>query len=304
MKTIPSQLLTHLGLPVTTWCFLVKVECVGPFAGIILAFTSLDIDVSYNDGDGLLLYESDNGFTPRRLQQTSNLSVDSSEVDGSVVTTPDSGSSGITEAQIRAGLFNSAKMTIYRVNYNDLTSGRHEVVAYGRAGETKFSEMNFNVEFRSLSQLLKQPINQVYSLTCIAKFGSTGVRWACNKPIVWGAAGLVTSVGAENDRQFTDTGRTEADGFYSDHGGIVRWLSGNNEGIEMEIDLYASDAFDLSLPLPYAIQVGDQYEPRIDCDFLFSTCRDVHANTDNFRGQNLIPVDGKALIPGAEIIRS
>lgn len=297
MKTIHATLLSHLGEPVTTTCLLVKVECVGAHAGLMLGFTNLDIDVEYNDGDGLLTYESDNGFSPRRFTQTSAVAVDSSEIDGIVADT------GITEAMIRSGIFNSAKMTIYRVNYNDLTSGRHEVMAYGRAGETKYDELGFKCEFRSLSQLLKQPISQPYSLTCIAKFGSSGVRWACNKALSW-ASGTVTSAGSETDRIFNASGIVAADGFYSDHAGVIRWTSGNNEGAEMEIDLYTVGHFELSLPMPFPILPGDDFDVRQDCDKLFATCRDVHANSVNFRGQNLIPVDGKAMIPGAEIIRA
>ena len=85
---------------------------------------------------------------------------------------------------------------------------------------------------------------------------------------------------------------------------MIEWLTGDNAGNQMEVDAFASDAFDLALPMPFAIQVGDTYRPRQDCDKTFAYCKDVHANTDNFRGQNKMPVDGKGLIPGAEIVRA
>lgn len=294
MKTIEATLLAHLGQEVTTTCLLVKVECVGTYAGTILGFTDLDIDVSYNDGTGVLVYESDNGFTPKRTQQTSGMAVDNSEIDGVVTST------GITQEQIRSGIFNSAKMTIYRVNWNDLTSGRHEVVAYGRAGETKFNELGFTVEFRSLSQLLKQPISQPYSLTCRAQFGDA----RCQKAFVW-SNGTVSSLGTETDREFSDNSSFEANAFYD--GGVIEWLTGDNAGAQMEIDTFLSDSgggdFALALAMPFAIQVGDTYRRRQDCDKTFAACT-AYANTLNFRGENLIPVDGKAMIPGAEINRA
>lgn len=294
MKTIPAQLLTHLALGVTTTCLLVKVECVGAYAGTVFAFTNLDIDVTYDDGDGALLYQSDNGFTPKRVAYTSGTGIDNSEIDGVIAAT------GITEQQVRAGIFRSAKVTHYRVNYNDLTTGRHEVVAYGRAGRTVFNESGWTTEFRSLSQILRQPIGQLYSLACNAQFGDT----RCGKALTWGASGTVTSVGVENDRVFTDTGRTEIDGYYADNGGIVEWLTGDNAGIEMEVDSFSSDTFTLLMGLPYAIQVGDTYRPRRDCFKRYAAdCVAVHANGTRFRGFPLMPVDGTAMVPGAEIDR-
>lgn len=291
MKTIPSTLLTHLALPVTTTCLLVKVECVGAYAGTTLGFTDLDIDVTYDDGDGSLVYQADNGFAPKRFAASSGLGVDNAEIDGIIDATY------VTEAKIRAGMFNSAKVTVYRVNWNDLTSGRHEVMAYGRAGESKYSQLGWTTEFRSLSQLLKQTISQPYSLTCRAKFGDA----RCGKTFVW-TAGTVTSVGSEADRQFTDAGLVVSGDFYDF--GVVRWLTGANAGNEMEIENYSGGAFDLALALPFDIAPGDTFEVRQDCIYTFEYCRDVHANTLNFRGENLIPVDGTAMVPSAEIERS
>lgn len=298
MKTINATFLTHLGQPVTTTCLLVRVECVGAFAGTIYGFTDLDIDVAYDDGNGSVTYSADNGFSPKRVEQRADLSVDDSAINGLIADT------GITEALVRSGIFNSAICTVYRINWKDLTSGRHEVVFHGRLGETEFSDMSFENEMRSLSQLLKQIIGQQYSTSCIATFGSSGVRWACNKAISWAASGTVTSVGTETQVEFTDTGRAEASGYFSDHGGVVEWLTGDNAGQQMEVSSFAADVFVLSLPLPYPIQVGDTYRPRLDCDKLFATCKDVHANTAYFRGQNLMPINGTGMIPGAEVVRA
>ena len=114
-------------------------------------------------------------------------------------------------------------MTVYRVNYNDLTSGRHEIVAYGRAGQTKYDQTGWSTEFRSLSQLLKQPISQPYSLTCRAQFGDS----RCGKAFAW-TSGAVTSLGSETDRQFNDTSIVSANGYYD--AGVIEWLTGPNAG--------------------------------------------------------------------------
>lgn len=301
MKTIEATLLAHQALPVTTMCLLVHVQCVGAFDGEEYGFTNLDIDVTYDPGAGSVLFESDNGFTPMAVAQTSGVSVDSSELVGVIDDT------GITEARVRAGLFRGAKVTVYRVNYNDLTSGRHEVVAYGRAGETIYHSLGWSTEFRSLSQLLKQTIGAVYSLTCRAVFGDV----KCGKSFIW-ASGTVSSVGTENDRVFSDASRWENDDYYNL--GVIRWLTGDNAGHEVEVDDYAGltsgGDFALSFGMPYPIQVGDTYEVRKDCSKVHDDAANgclFHWGADwiyHFRGEPLIPVDGTAMVPGAEIQRA
>lgn len=291
MKTIQATLLTHLGQPVTTTCLLVKVACAGAYAGTVLGFTNLDIDVPYNDTLGSVTYESENGFTPRRMAQTSGLGVDNSEIDGVVSV------GNITEAMVRSGLFDAATVTIYRVNYNDLTSGRHEIVGYGRAGETIYSELSWRTEFRSLSQLLKQPIGERYSHTCRAQFGDA----RCGVALSW-TAGTVDGLGSETDREFTDASVVAADGTYQY--GVIRWTSGLNTGAQMEVDVYTVGTFALAMGMPFVIQIGDDYDFRLDCSKEFTYCDTVHSNTDNFRGENLIPIDGTAMVPGAEIVKA
>ena len=46
---------------------LVKVECVGAFAGTTYGFTDTNVDIAYNDGTGSLSYVADNGFTSKVL---------------------------------------------------------------------------------------------------------------------------------------------------------------------------------------------------------------------------------------------
>lgn len=297
MKTIPSQLQTHYDGESTTTCLLVRLELKD---GTIYGFTNLDVDVAYDDLDGSVNYESDNGFTPSRFESGADLAVDNGEMMGWVA------AAGITEQQIRAGLFDYATVKVYRVNYNDLTAGRHEIVATGTAGQTRFDNRGWITEFRSLTQQLRQPLSTLYSTTCQVQFGSP----KCGKAFVW-VTGSVTSVGSETGRIFTDTALTDPDGHYLP--GVVEWLTGDNAGIEMEIDDHASDQITLAMPMPYPIQTGDTYRVRQDCNKVARTvgdvpghCKDRHNNLNRFRGQSFLPVadGGRSLIPGAEISRA
>jgi uncharacterized phage protein (TIGR02218 family) len=216
LKTIPIALQSHLDGDATTLCQLTRIETKD---GTVYGFTDLDMDVVYDDGDGSVTYSSENGFTPSRVQASADLAVDNAELAGLVM------DAGITEPQIRAGLFDYARVKVYRVNYMDLTQG-HEVIASGTAGETIFSNNGWRTEFRSLTQQLKQPISKLYSLTCRVPFGSA----KCGKAFTW-VSGTVTAVGANTKRQFTDTALTQADGYFDM--GVVEWLTGNNAGAQM-----------------------------------------------------------------------
>lgn len=296
MKQIPALLQTDLDQDATTFCLILRVRTK---AGDVYGFTNLDADVTYDpatydpegtgDDWGSVLHKADQGFTPERLQASADLNVDNTDLQGWVSDT------GVTEEQIRAGLFDYAEVRCYRVNYMDLSHG-HEVVFVGTCGETKFSAHGWKTEFRSLTQQLKQPISKLYSLKCRAKFGDA----QCTKAFTW-VAGSVTSVGAETDRIFTDTSIAEADGHFDL--GVVEWLTGNNAGAQMEIDTHASDVLTLSLPLAYAIQVGDTYQRRQDCDKTAAMCKDTHNNLVNMRAELFIPIAdaGASMVPGAQL---
>lgn len=295
MKSIPIALQSHLDQDATTLCQLVRVETKD---GEVLGFTDLDADVIYDDGNGSVTYVAENGFTPSRHQASADMAVDNAELSGVVQ------SGGITEAQIRAGLFDYAKVRIYRVNYMDLTQG-HEIIATGTAGETHFSANGWRTEFRSLTQQLKQPISNLYSLTCRVPFGSA----KCGKSFTW-VSGTVTSVGTNTRLTFTDSALTQADAYFD--GGVVEWLTGNNAGAQMEVETHASDTITHALPLAYAIQAGDTFRVRKDCSKVHDDADNgctFHWGTDwplHFRGEPLIPVSdgGSNMAPGAQITRA
>lgn len=318
MKQIPIALQAHYDTLETTKCFLLRVLTK---SGELYGFTSLDVDVVYDPSDvdpegtgddwGSATHRADNGFSPSRIQSTADLGVDNAEFQGWVSET------GITEQQIRAGLFDYAEFRIYRVNYLDLTQG-HEFVHGGTLGETKFSRVGWRTEMRSLTQQLMQPMSWLYSTTCRKIFGSKPAgyvgeqpieRHPCGKDWVWAGPYTVTAVDAgEPDRIFTASAMTEPDSHYRP--GVVRWLTGNNAGIEMDIDDNVGDEVTLSINLPYEIEVGDTFEPRQDCNKhdierngVPGDCKDKHDNLLQFGGEPDTPIadGGTLMVPGAHI---
>ena len=73
MKSIPPALQTHLDQRGTTLCYLLKITATN---GQALGVTSLDVDVDYDDGTGLLTYSSAIGLNQSSLATSAGLEVD------------------------------------------------------------------------------------------------------------------------------------------------------------------------------------------------------------------------------------
>ena len=295
MKNIPIALRTHLAQEATSWCFLLHVLCKD---GTVLGFTSLDADVTYDAGGGSVVYRADNGFTPSRLQMTADAQVDNAEFEGWVQDT------GITEQQIRAGLFDFAKVRGYRVNYLDLSHG-HEVLLRGTLGETRFNDTGWVTEFRSLTQQLMQDVGARFSLTCRAKFGSTydDEKYPCTKPLTWVSSTVTDVDPVEPLRVFIASGLAQPDDHF--RYGVLLWTSGDNAGKSVEVETNTAGEVQLVFDLPYPIQDGDEFDIRQDCDKTFTYCRTVHNNVLFFRGEHLIRLAdaSNVMVPGASISR-
>lgn len=257
MRTIPLALKGHLEGGRTSLCFLVKMRLKD---GTLLSFTTLDEAVTYTDGpDGPITYSPDNGVTPSEQVWSGSMSVDTADMTGAIRDT------GITEQQIRSGIFNHARFWIYRVNYMDLSQG-HYIWASGATGETKFDENRWTVELRSKTQQLKQPISESYELTCTVEYGSP----PCGKEFEWFDATVETVDGLEPDRVFTVIGDSSWPGDERFVQGVMRVVSGDNTGAEVEVEVQTVDSsgnsIELLLPLPYPLEPGDEVQFRIDCN--------------------------------------
>jgi uncharacterized phage protein (TIGR02218 family) len=324
MKSIDSVLLAHKAQPSTT---LTDLLLVGPLADdSYRGFTMLDQDVVFTPSVsiGATTFKARTGFQMSALQSSSDLSVDNAEAE-SLYPVAGFEAEGFTQAQIDAGALDKVRFVVLRVNYNDLTTGRAEVIAGGTIGEvrTKFGQMTI-LELRSLSQQLKQMIGQLDSITCRARFGSQAVldsngegiveRFPCgyDLSVEW-VDGTVTDQGAETDQEFTDdllTGSSyDADYFAP---GMVEFLTGDNAGQMVEVDGYDVTTGQVTLKFPTVspIQTGDTYRIRRhcsknwtghnSCETFFGSEKPLH-----FRGEPHIPVgDAGALnAPGASLAR-
>lgn len=291
MKTISPELKLHKAGPMTTLCKIMRMERTD---GVVLGFTDLDVNVTYDDGDGAVIYDASQGMLPSTIAMQGALSVENAEVAGLIADLD----TGINPEDVRAGLYDYAKLRVYQVNYEDLTMG-HEWLGKGSLGECTIQDGRVISEYRGLSQPLKQNVCDLYSLTCRAQYGDA----KCGKPLEW-FEGTVTAQGTDPTSEF-DTDLAQADDYFTP--GAVEFLTGKNAGRTLEIIKYESGAISLLLPLYYPPLVGDTFRARIDCNKQYdaSGCQDSRRWAEewwaHFRGENLIPVaDSQAIqIPGA-----
>ena len=304
-RTIPIALAQHINSHATTLCLLIKISPVQP--GIEpFGITTLDVDVNYNDGTGLLLYSAAIGSEPSSLTSVADLTIAGGQTKQlmPVFDTP------VSEEALRAGACDYAKFVAYMVNYEDLATGHHTIIQTGTLGENTVTDsgLTWTSELRGLTQPLKQRITEIWSLTCRAVFGSTGTsaqsRYPCNYDVssLW-VNSTVTGVGADNQQEFFCTPMELP---FGGAPGLVNWLTGANAGRSDEtesiniIEGPPSTVYQVGLTFgtAYPIQVGDTFRFRDDCPKTPQACQD-RSNFQNYRGEPSIPVsDNGALRVG------
>lgn len=123
-----------------------------------------------------LLYRPAIAF-PTVLQKQSGLAVHTVEMEGIV------DSLGIEPTALENGLFDHARITLFEVNYEDLSQGQRSLLS-GFWGETQLCGHRYTTEFKSLAQLFQPPLLELYSSTCRATLGDArcGVKAECITP--------------------------------------------------------------------------------------------------------------------------
>ena len=323
MKTIDATLLTHKAQPSTT---LTDLLLIGPLAdNTYRGLTTLDRNVEFAPSIALgsMTFYARTGMEMSALQSGNDLGVNNAEAQ-TLLPVATFEIEGITQQQIDSGELDGIRFVVLRVNYNDLTTGRSEVVAGGTLGEVRQKNGGLTImELRSLIQLLKQlNIIQLTSLGCRARFGSQaldsagdGVKeeFPCgfDTSTLW-VSGTVESVGTDTFRQFIDSTNLVDSGFDADYfaPGMVRFLTGDNAGQMIEVDAYdyTSGVVTLRFETVSPITAGDTFEIRQHCSKRWTghnSCDTFWAadKTLHFRGEPWIPVGqaSRLTVPGAGV---
>ena len=316
MRNVPAAIQSALDSGVTTMTYILRID---PQTEGYDSFgiTLLDRNVTYNDGDGSLVYLAPIGMVPANIQSTSEMEVGNTEIQHLF---PEF-DLPISEADISAGVYDFAWYHYYMVDYSNLTTGNHVVIGHGQLGQIRMTDgLSFTTELTDLTKLLMQSIVEMDSITCRATFGSQAIgstttgdneeRFPCGKDAeaLYTGPHTVTTVGAEVNNTFTASGLGAAANTYVP--GMLRWLTGDNAGRICEVEEQSgAGVISLTFETMFPISTGDTFEIRPDCTKWkegTNGCK-FHFGTSewklHYRGEPYIPVaDADQLnTPGATV---
>ena len=234
--------------------------------------------------DGIT-YSAELGIRPAQLSKSNDLKVDNTSANSTYSVDDE----GVTEQDLRNGLYDNARFQIFQVNLEDLPTAltnsprKHNLMFDGYIGRVIKSDRQWTFECASKVYKLGQKTGEVTSQSCRYTLGDS----RCTKNLTaFTNSHTVTAVASRN--LFT-ANSPQADGYYA--GGVVIWLTGNNAGFKSEPFTYTNGQFFID-KAPYAIQIGDTFTGIIGCNKDIDTCRDVFNNVINFgaevdvRGEN------------------
>ncbi len=300
MRGVTTTLQTHLDTQATTLCFLLKII---PQNAATFGVTSLDVDVPYDDGGGLLTYKAVPGLNQSAVEVSEGLDVNNAEA--MLLVDVD-----FTQLQIAAGVLDFAKFFVYRINWANPSDGRY-LVQSGQTGAVRSDDvLSGIIELRGLAQQLKQNFNDRYSLSCRARFGTLlgDEMFPCmfDATSLW-SNGTIDTVGAETDRIFTALAAPAAtgpNGALPFEVAIIEFLTGDNAGLTVETETVISKDITLRFQSSFNMAPGDTFRIRPDCAKRYvEDCIDLFDNGPNFRGEPWIPLteESPAQFPGTNI---
>lgn len=276
MRTLPTSLNNSLASGVTTLARCWRLERTD---GAVLGFTDHDQDLSFAG----VVFRAGSGLTGSTIERATGMRADSHSVAGALQ------SEAIDEAEIERGLYDSANVQLWLVDWTDPASRVR--LATGRIGEIRRSETAFEAEILGLSEQLDQPVGRAYLRRCDLRLGETRCTVNVDQP-QFRAAGTVTTLTAA--QRFTASGLSAYVAAWFSEGSLT-WTDGGNQGAVSEVKTHLRNnglvTVDLWLAPPVEIQPGDRFEITAGCDKRAETCRVKFANLLNFRGFPHMPGD-------------
>jgi len=268
MKNVGAALDTHISGEVTT---IANRLLITRTDGVVVAFTSHPFDIRV-DGQ---TYHAVGGETPTNFESASDLSVDNLEVFAII------DSDALTEAELVGGLYDYASIEIAEFNYIDPAMGE-VILRGGTLGEHSIaSGGRVRIEARGLLQPLQQTIGRVYQKRCDADLYDS--RCKVNTASYIQSGTVLTSVSRYG---FTSDSLAGDSGWFNN--AKLKWLSGVNSGISMEVKRSTIAAsvttVEFHFAMPFTIVAGDTFEVPAGCDLTRSECISKFNNIVNFRG--------------------
>lgn len=251
--------------------------------GAVRGFTDHDRDLTF----GGVTYRAATGLAGEAVETQASLGADAGEVSG--VLSVD----GIDEDDLRAGLWDGARVDVWRIDWSDPSLRAH--LFAGRIGEVRAGPVALLAELRGLQGDFDAPFGRVFSRFCDAQVGDArcGVDLSAS---AFRGAGTVTTV--EGLRTFYAAGIAAfADGWFAR--GMLTWSDGSRAPVVAHRVSGAHVMLELGDASP-ALAVGAAFTVTAGCDKRFATCRTRFANAASFRGFPHMP-GNDAVVAGADM---
>jgi len=267
-RAIPAGLAVHLGSEVTTLALLWRITRKD---GVIFGFTSHDRDLAVEG----VAYRAAPSFLPSAFVSTAEFEAGDIELSGMLT------NSAITEADLAAGRFDFARLTVGLINWAQPGDGILPL-ASGTLGAVRWEDGAFRAELHTDGARFRQVVTESYSPECRADLGDRRCRVDLSKHRV------TTQVANVTDRsRFTAGGLVATADWYAY--GRLRWVTGANAGLSADVFSSGGGAVQLREPMRGDIAVGDVFILTAGCDRRFSTCVEKFGNGANFRGEPHVP---------------
>lgn len=269
MRQLSPALAAHLASGATTlcWCWRLTRR-----DGLAMGFTDHDRDLTF---DGTT-FEASAGFTASEIRESIGLSVDNLEVESAL------SSSRLAEPDIVAGLYDDARVEIWRANWQ--SPEQRVLIRSGSLGEVRRSGLAFTAEVRGLSHYLQQPTGRLFQYACDADVGDHRCKVALATTALTGT-GIISDIRTQRTFDGAGLASFEADWFTR---GLLTFTSGHNAGKSFEVKRHLQSAAIAIIELwqePQSDLVpGDTFTVTAGCDKQLGTCTAKFSNTANFRG--------------------
>lgn len=281
MKSFSDEFRAAIAGPVTTLCWCWRLERAD---GLVLGFTDHDRTIAFDGLD----YLAGSGLAGSEIPAGLGLSVATQDVAGALA------ADAITEDDIAAGLYDGARVEIWRVDWRD--PGRRALIRAATIGEIRRAGIAFTAELRGLVQALDAPAGRSYQRRCDAQLGDARCRVDVGQPPVR-VSGVVVDAAEDRILRLADPDAGPfADGWFRH--GRLDWTSGANAGLAGGIRAHrprpGGIEIELWLRAARPVAPGDGVRLTAGCDKTFATCRAKFANGPNFRGFPHMPGNDRA----------
>ena len=223
------------------------------------------------------VYETDSGYEQTAYSATTSFSPSAIDLEGFV------GVAGITRDQIASGVFDNARVYVFKCNFIAPIED-YEPVSSGFFGKTTLEDDKYTIQGMGLIDALNQTVGKTITAACSRTFGDAGCKKVLTAIDVAGSVTHITSASI-----IRDSSRTEAADYFG--AGTIQFTSGNNAGLKpLEIKSYAADGTITTFePFYYLPEVSDHFVMIPGCRKRLEDCRDKWNNVVNFFGFTWVP---------------